>query len=276
VDYKKIENPVDYNIKFTPCDPSVLSVNEQCEITVHKRDSAFVTLYCENNDNVYKDTMSVLVGLPSNKDSYYISMGYDLNNDGFMSDYEMSEIEEVDQWYQKDASLMKNIKVVNSSIQWEYGVTTLLDFTKNTKLRELKIGDPWKIYYDMSLQIKTPNFPDLENLYVVASDLCTPKMKDLHLCECPKLDTIRVFYFELKNLTIERAEHLRFIHLCCDGMNEIDLSRCSNLNNITMYDMECPSRCTVILSPKVYEKYLNKDPECHFDIDDDITVKKAE
>ena len=273
VDYEKIYYPAEYNIKFKPCDPSVLSVDEDGVITVLKRDSAYVSLYCENNGKVYKDTMLVLPGLPSGNDDYYIKNGYDLNNDKFMSDYEMSRVDVVEQFSSEDLPLLKSLKYLRSSYTW-YGNMTV-DFTNNTQLKNVRLGNYKQSGATAIVNIKLPDLLDLECLFLLTSDLDYITLKDLHIPVCPKLDTLKVFYFNVTNIDIASAESMRFIHLCCSEMKKIDLSMCPNINNITIYNMG-DNCCTVVLAPKVFVKYITKDSSLKVDIDSDIEVVEAE
>lgn len=277
VDYEKITSPAKYNIKFKPCDPSVLSVTDNGEVTVLKRDSAYVTLYCENSGKVYKDTMMVFLGLPSGNDDYYIKNGYDLNNDKFMSDYEMSKVEEIKTLYWEDLPLLKSLKYVMGPNQWYDKIT--VDFTNNLQLRVVRLGNYNQQFLSAVVDVKLPNLPDLEQLQLTASHSLKHSfaLKDLHIPVCPKLDTLKVTWFCLKNIDIASAENIRYIYVYCYNMNNIDLSRCPNLNNITIHDYTDAERtCTVVLAPKVFVKYITKDPSLKVDIDSDIEVVEAE
>ncbi len=277
VDYEKIYYPAEYNIKFKPCDPSVLSVDEDGVITVLKRDSAYVSLYCENNGKVYKDTMLVLPGLPSGNDDYYIKNGYDLNNDKFMSDYEMSKIEEVKKFYCEDMPLLTSLKYAIGPNLW-YGDITV-DFTNNPQLRVVKLGNSDQQSIPSIVNVKLPSLPYLEQLQLTSSYSMKYSLilKDLHIPVCPKLDTLKVTWFGVANIDIASAESVRYVYLHCYNMNNIDLTRCPNLNNITIHDYTYTEKhCTVILAPAVYVKYITKDPSLKVDIDSDIEVMEAE
>ncbi len=275
VDYKKVENPALYNIKFTPCDPSVLSVNDQCEITVHKRDSAFVSLYCENNGTIYKDTMVVFTDLPSREDSYYIQKGFDLNGDTFLSVYEMSKVDAVDKWFPQDAHLLKNVETVYSCFERiNLKPNVICDFSQNSRIKYLSIYLRDKDI--RSCRIILPEVSEVENLKLYTDGWSAPDLENTVFPLCPNLDTLKIFYFHTSEFSIRRAEKLRYIHLTFRNMNVVDLSGCPNLNNLIMYDYGQTGQGELILAPQVYERYINKSQDFFYDISDDIVVRKAE
>ncbi len=269
VDYEKITSPAKYNIKFKPCDPSVLSVTDNGDVTVLKRDSAYVTLYCENNGKVYKDTMMVFPGLPSGNDDYYIKSGYDLNNDKFMSDYEMSKVDVVNGWDQRDAMLLTNVKYVYSCPKTFEAV---YDFSNNNKLNQITIGGEHSWAYH--LQIILPNQPVLNKLRI-DGDLGDYEIPELDLSHCPNLDTLYIKFCRMEECIITEQNHVRSLMLECIGLRKVDLSGCDDLTNIGVYPIHGGGKCILILSHNIYEKYKSLAPELTFKINDLVTVVEA-
>jgi len=276
VDYKKIENPVDYNIKFTPCDPSVLSVNEQCEITSLRSDPTYVSLYCENKGKVYKDTLVVLVTLPSGRDSYYISKGFDLNNDGIMSKYEMSKIEMLDKWYQADASLLKNVKVVTSEIDFRpYGVQ-MVDFSQNELIGVLRLNFSEYIGVSDPVKLKLSSNPKIEFLVLMADYYANSKLIDFEKPYLPLLSSITIVNFTFSELNMSNAKNVKSVMLSkCRAVRKIDLSECDNLEYLEVNLVDWvpePQKCDLILSHNIYEKYKNGSPDLTVNINELVNV----
>ncbi len=292
VDYKKIENPVDYNIKFTPCDPSVLSVNEQCEITSLSSDPTYVSLYCENNGKVYKDTLVVLVTLPSGGDSYYISKGLDLNNDGIMSKYEMSKIEMLDKWYQADASLLKNVKVIMSEInyyayidldyydeEYDYYYDRPVDFSRNKALRIINLN-----YINCNstanhIRLIFSSESVIEGIALTSNSSTCPTIYGFEKLDMPLLTSLSVEKFSIKELNMSNAKNVKNVALSnCHGIRKIDLSECDNLEYLEVVLVDWvpePQKCDLILSHNIYEKYKNGSPDLTVNINELVNVIEA-
>ncbi len=279
IDHIIVKNPASKGIKFQSSNPSVLSVTDQCVITLQKRDSALVYLTLEDNDKIYRDTLRVFSYLPSKMESYYIMKGFDLNRDSCMSDYEMSRIEEVDKWYQEDAFLLKNVKSVYASVvpssQSSLCKTESIDFSFNANITSLTIIATREIHPCDSLNVIFPTETKYKTLKIL-SDWFNP-LCDMNIPSSPDLDTLQISSFSFSDFSIDSAKKMRYIMLGGDLPAKIDLSQCPNLNNIDLYQgYHGPQKeIKLILSPQVYSKYINKDPDLKIVLSPNINVVES-
>lgn len=275
IDHIIVKNPASKGIKFQSSNPSVLSVTDQCVIMLQKRDSALVYLTLEDNDKIYRDTLRVFSHLPSKMESYYIMKGFDLNRDSCMSDYEMSRIEEVDKWYQEDAFLLKNVKSVYASVvpssQSSLCKTESIDFSFNANMTILTIFTK-DVFYCDTLNVIFPSETKYETLKLI-SNWDTP-LCDMNIPSSPDLDTLQISCFTFPCFSIKNAKKMRYIMLGGDLPAKIDLSQCPNLNNIDLFQTirGTQKKFKLILSPQVYSKYINKDPDLKIVLPPDMTV----
>ncbi len=266
-DHIIVKNPASKGIKFQSSNPSVLSVTDQCVITLQKRDSALVYLTLEDNDKIYRDTLRVFSHLPSKMESYYIMKGFDLNRDSCMSDYEMSRIEEVDKFYIEDAFLLKGIKSVSYEIPHYSslcGQVYTCDFSQNNAMEKLRIkADDYLQQECHFIKLLLPSESKMRSIELTA--YWFPELIDFELPYLPSLDSLTIDEFTLHEIDLSNSNNVRYINLLgCLGLHKVDLSKCNNLTYICISPVKLyPNTefCDLILSHDIYEKYKNGSPD---------------
>ena len=230
-DNKKIATNIDEYGYYNEQCVAALTGGEKYTIEV---DGYVLRAIYNNSKVVFNYNVSTTQGIKIDADHFpdeqfrqYVMDNFDYSKDGYLSDYEIKDVDRIDIYMLDDVTSMKGVEIFTelTYLSCDNQALETLDVRNLTKLKTLDCGNNDNL---KALDVST--LKDLERLECASDDI-----KELDLHNCKKLKVLRAFSNDLSSIDLSFLPMLEEVHLSSNPhLSTVDLSHNTRLKKISI------------------------------------------